>query len=380
MLWNKTIEESFWHTFEYLRHCTNNGIIFNAEKFVFAKKTCEFAGFELTPDGYRPPKRVLDSIRNFPTPKSITDIRSWFGLINQVAYAFAQSQTMSPFRDLLSHKSSKFYWDDALNEIFEESKQKIVELIKDGVRSFEKDRPTCLSTDWSKSGIGFTLSQKYCDCPKQEETKAYSPNCGNGHWKLVLAGSRFTKPAESRYAPVEGEALAVTYGLNQCRLFVLGSPNLIVAVDHKPLIRILNDRALESIENPRLLRLKEKTLPYEYQIIHVPGRLNVAPDAMSRYPDKSMVSDAKSVQETRADEDNSSAFAILQSEMIPGSITWDNINNASAHEEECIELRNTIEAGFPKSKDELPECIRRYYQMQEDLYVIDATIFKGKRM
>ena len=380
LLWNKTIEESFWHTFEYLRHCTNNGIIFNAEKFVFAKKTCEFAGFELTPDGYRPPKRVLDSIRNFPTPKSITDIRSWFGLINQVAYAFAQSQTMSPFRDLLSHKSSKFYWDDALNEIFEESKQKIVELIKDGVRSFEKDRPTCLSTDWSKSGIGFTLSQKYCDCPKQEETKAYSPNCGNGHWKLVLAGSRFTKPAESRYAPVEGEALAVTYGLNQCRLFVLGSPNLIVAVDHKPLIRILNDRALESIENPRLLRLKEKTLPYEYQIIHVPGRLNVAPDAMSRYPDKSMVSDAKSVQETRADEDNSSAFAILQSEMIPGSITWDNINNASAHEEECIELRNTIEAGFPKSKDELPECIRRYYQMQEDLYVIDATIFKGKRM
>ena len=380
LLWDTSIEDAFWHTFEYLKHCTNNGIIFNQEKFVFSRKTCEFAGFELTPDGYRPTKRMLDSIRNFPTPKNIHDIRSWFGLVNQVAYAFSQAQTMSPFRDLLSHKNSKFYWDDALNEVFEKSKVKIVELIKDGVRNFEKDRPTCLSTDWSKSGIGFTLSQKHCDCTKQQDTKAYTPNCGNGHWKLILAGSRFTKPAESRYAPVEGEALAVAYGLNQCRLFVLGSPDLVVAVDHKPLIRILNDRALESIENPRLLRLKEKTLPYEYDIIHVPGKTNVAPDAMSRYPNDSGAADVKSKQDARIDEDHSKAFAVLQSQMVPGSITWDDINNASAHEEECIRLREVIEQGFPMSRNELHESIRTYFQMRDDLYIIDNTIFKGRKM
>ena len=37
LLWNSSIEESFWHTFDYLRHCTNNGIIFNEEKFVFCE-------------------------------------------------------------------------------------------------------------------------------------------------------------------------------------------------------------------------------------------------------------------------------------------------------------------------------------------------------
>ena len=79
LLWDSTIEESFWHTFDYLKHCTDNGIIFNEDKFVFSKKTVEFAGFELTPNGYRPPSRVLNAIRDFPTPKSITDIRSWFG-------------------------------------------------------------------------------------------------------------------------------------------------------------------------------------------------------------------------------------------------------------------------------------------------------------
>ena len=153
---------------------------------------------------------------------------------------------MAPFRELLSKKSKTFYWDEALDKIFEESKAKIVEQIKDGVRTFEKDRVTCLSTDWSKTGLGYTLSQKHCKCSGHD-----TPTCGNGHWHLILAGSRFTKPAESRYAPVEGEALAVVHGLQRCKMFVMGCPKLVVAVDHKPLTKILNDdRPLESIENP----------------------------------------------------------------------------------------------------------------------------------
>ena len=84
------IEDAFWHTFDYLQHCAENGIVFNVEKFIFAQETCEYAGFELTPDIYRPPKKVMESISNFPTPKSTTDVRSWFGLINQVAYTFSR--------------------------------------------------------------------------------------------------------------------------------------------------------------------------------------------------------------------------------------------------------------------------------------------------
>ena len=130
----------------------------------------------MTPDGYRPPKRVLDAIQNFPTPRTITDIRSWFGLINQVSYAFSQTGTMAPFRDLLSKKFGKFYWDDSLNTIFEDSKIKIIDMIKHGVRAFEINRPTCLSTDWSKTGLGYTLFKKHCNC-----AKPWTPICGKGH-------------------------------------------------------------------------------------------------------------------------------------------------------------------------------------------------------
>ena len=282
LLWDVNISNSFWHTYEYLKHCSDNGIIFNLPKFQFAEPTCEFAGFEVTPTGYRPPKRILDAIRDFPTPISVTDMKSWFGLINQVSHYFAQAKAMAPFRELLSKNTKLFYWDEVLDKLFHESKSKIIEQIKDGVRTFEKNRVTCLATDWSKTGLGFTLSQKHCSC-----TGAVTPICGDGHWHLILAGSRFTKPPESRYAPIEGEALAVVWGLQQCKIFIIGCPKLIVAVDHKPLTKILNDRPLESIENPRLLRLKEKTLMYDYEIVHIQGKNNCGPDATSRYPTKS---------------------------------------------------------------------------------------------
>ena len=121
-----------------------------------------------------------------------------------------------------------------------------------GVETFEMWRTTCLATDWCKEGVGFVLLQKYCDCTK------LTPICCKHGWKLVFAGSRFTSAAESCYAPVKGEALATVFGLSKEKYFVLGCPNLILAVDHKPLLGILGDKNLEDIENQRLFRLKEK--------------------------------------------------------------------------------------------------------------------------
>ena len=141
------------------------------------------------------------------------------------------------------------------------------------------NRPTCISSDFSKTGISYFLFQKHCSC----DTSA-GPNCGGGHWKLITAGSRFTSPAESIYAPVEGEALALTYGLENCRMFVLGCPNLMLAVDHQPLIPIFSGKPFERISNPRLFDLKEKTLMYRFSVKHVPGKIHLAPDCGSRYP------------------------------------------------------------------------------------------------
>ena len=108
--------------------------------------------------------------------------------------------------------------------------------------------------------------------------------CCNDGWRLIFAGFRFTTPAESRYAPVEGEALAVAYALEKCRMFVMGCSDLIIATDHKPLVKILGDRNMDNIKNPRLFSIRERTVQFDYQIKHVPDAGHHAPDAFSRRP------------------------------------------------------------------------------------------------
>ncbi len=72
--------------------------------------------------------------------------------------------------------------------------------------------------------------------------------------------------------------------LDKARHFVLGCNNLIIAVDHKPLLKIFGDRSLDHISNPRLHNLKEKSLRHRFQMVHIPGVKNRASDATSRYP------------------------------------------------------------------------------------------------
>ena len=66
-------------------------------------------------------------------------------------------------------------------------------------------------------------------------------------------------------------------------MFLLGSSKITIFVDHKPLLKILGDKSLCDIDNPRLLDLKEKTLEYSFDIKHMKGQKNHA-NVFSRYP------------------------------------------------------------------------------------------------
>lgn len=263
-------------TIAYIKLCYENGIIFNPKKFHFGHDDIEFAGFELTTDGFSPTKERLQSIQNFTVPGNLTDVRAWFGLIEQVSFAFSKSQTMAPFRELL--KKKEFYWDETITQLFFQARENIVEAVYDGVKSFDIKKETALTTDWSKEGIGYFLQKKHCKC------KGGSPHCSPGHWKLITAGSRFTKDAERRYSPVEGEALAITYGLLSTKVYYLGNPRLWVGMDHRPLLSIMGPKPMNEIENPRLLSFKQKCVQFRYKIFHVPEKDNIGPDFNSRYP------------------------------------------------------------------------------------------------
>ena len=86
LLWSNNLEESFFRTCEYLTLCSNAGIIFNKKKFQFGEEEVNFLGFRITMDSIKPNPEYLQAILDFPRPKNITGVRSWFGLIQQVAY------------------------------------------------------------------------------------------------------------------------------------------------------------------------------------------------------------------------------------------------------------------------------------------------------
>ncbi|XP_013410955.1 uncharacterized protein LOC106174104 [Lingula anatina] len=297
------------------------------------------------------------------------------------------ARQMKPFRNLLK-PSTKFEWTDELDILFHQSKEVIIEEMKEGMRLFDPNRPTCLSTDWSVNGVGFFLMQKYCQCTSK------TPACCHNGWKLCLVGSRFTHQAESRYAPKEGEALAVAYALQQTRYYVLGCKDLIVATDYKPLVQVLNDSSLTEIHNHRLLNLKKKTLAYRFTIVHVPEKKNPSPDAASRHPaDRYTISymtvppqvTLASLYQDTADTDfadDVSTIAAVSASLDAANIivTWDMVRDTTSSDATLLKLMQYLEKGFPEDCRELPIEIRPHHRHAASLCVVDGVILMGQRI
>ena len=90
-LYDHSIEEAFYHVCDFLQLCADNGIVINANKFKFCRQTVEFAGLKITSNGIAPSEKLLVAIKGFLKPENITDARSWFGIINQVAWGYSLS-------------------------------------------------------------------------------------------------------------------------------------------------------------------------------------------------------------------------------------------------------------------------------------------------
>ena len=150
--WAQALVQLFHDTAHFLSYTGSHGIIQNPSKFVWGRKELEYVGFWLKADGVRPTEETLAAITNFPRPKDITGIRSWYGLIEQVSFSFTKTTLMQPFRLLLS-KNAEFAWSPQLQEAFELAKTEIVKLVTQGVKSFMLDTWTCIVTDWSRVGI-----------------------------------------------------------------------------------------------------------------------------------------------------------------------------------------------------------------------------------
>ena len=367
LLYDSSIEGAFWHTYNFLELCAKKGITLKPEKFKFCCREVEFVGFHLGWEEYRPTEDRLTAIRDFamPAQPTITDVRSWFGFVNQLAPFLATASVISPFRDLLKKSTGKkVYWDEQLQLKLRQAKETICQLAKDGLSYYDRTRPTVAITDWSKERIGFVVLQQYCSC-----VSADAPFCCKGGWRLALCGSRHLTAVEAGYAPIEGEALAVAWCLRKARLFLLGCPNLVIVTDHRPLVGLLGNRALTDIINPRLFRLKEQTLQHRFTVRYLPGKRNCAADFMSRYPSMKTPPDTTDEEQ---DEELAAAMAasVVAALDLSDSLTLDEDMVLQASQDDPVYqlLVAKVLAGdwHPQRAQELA-CLRPYFNVRDRL-------------
>ena len=181
--------------------------------------------------------------------------------------------------------------------------------------------------------------------------------------------------------------MAVAWALQHSRLFTLGCEDLLVAVDHKPLLGIFNNRDLGSIKNPRIQNIKESTLPWRFTATYCPGKWTRGPDAFSRYPVR-IASIISIIRESPSTTDGERVDAASHSIQVAGvyainemgSVTLEHIQTAAHSDQQYQDLLNKIVSGFPARRSQTePAHLREFWEVRHRLTVFNGVALMDQR-
>ena len=353
-------------------------------KFEFARSNVVFAGYRVDHEGYRPAAELVGAIKDFPTPKNLTDLRAFLGLANQFQQSSPElASKLEPLRGHLKVKTNEEFtanWCDELDDTIEEFKRYLTS--RPVLEFFDLKRETKLVTDASRTGLGFVLLQKHANI-----------------WKIVQCGSRFLSRAEKNYSMVELECLGVSWAVLKCRLFLLGLDKFVIETDHRPLLSILNCQRLDEILNPRLRRLKQKIIGFNFEVRWVKGVNNCIADAFSRSPTRQpeakdelgelemddhvkfyRVSRLKLDFVTVYDPDTFQIEESLQADCVP-SMHLQDFKELAYQSGDYVQLLCYVQNGFPDTKDQLPESLLDFWKQKCNFSLHEGLIvFKQIRL
>ena len=345
--------------------CRANNITLGKKKFDFANKEAKFAGYIIGPSGISSDPAKIEAIAKFPKPTNITEMRSFFGLVNQLGdFCPHIASAAVPMRGLL-RTGQPFTWNADHDAAFEATKAALVS--PPVLAHFDLSADTVLMTDASrKNGLGYALLQSQ-----------------DNIWKLIQCGSRFITDTESRYSATELELCAVKWAMKKCRLFLLGlsSPFRLV-VDHQALVTILDKHTLDAIENPRLQRMKESLMCFRFITTWKKGKTHSIPDALSRAP----VSNP-----TQEDIEDESVTNIHAATHVINQVSnlaqphlrdpiLDDLRAATSSDPEYVALLNTVQTGFPPNPHRMAPSIKAFWKVRHELWTEDGLVLKGSKI
>lgn len=272
--------DTFEHHMEMLKLVSERlkaaNLTISLEKSHFCLTELKYLGYTITGTGLSPDFSRMEPIVNFPTPKSVKDIRRFMGMAGWYRRFIGNFASLSaPITNLLK-KSKRFTWTAEADESFANLKNALI--TAPVLRNPNFDLPFTIQTDSSDNAVAGVLTQSE-----------------NGLEYVVAYASQKLNAAQRNYMTCEKELFAVLFCIEKFRAYIEGV-KFYVITDNAAVAWLQNFKDLSG----RLARWSLKLQKYNFEISHRAGRLNSVADCLSRaFPVKEICSlDATDVEDS----------------------------------------------------------------------------------
>ena len=339
---------------EVLKRIQNEGLTLNKAKCKFHQSKIEYLGHIIDSEGISPDPKRTEAIRKMPPPASLTELRRFMGIVNQLnKFSPKIAELSQPLRKLLSPKQP-YTWtpsqDDAFQKLQEEiSSNRVLAL-------YDLEKPTKISADASAYGLGAVLLQQ-----------------NDKEWRPVAFASRALTETETRYAQIEKEALALTWACEKFAEYVLGK-RFELETDHKPLVPILGQKSLDTLP-PRVLRFRIRLMRFDYTIYHSPGKSLYLADTLSRAPINTLPQKSDMDAEKETENLVDSVITSLPAE----EASLETYRHAQSEDPTCSKIIEFCKSGWP-NRNQLKGEVSKYYQVRSSLTYTRHLLLYGSRI
>ncbi|GKT32440.1 DDE-type integrase/transposase/recombinase [Aduncisulcus paluster] len=228
-----------------------------SSKCVFGFERVEFLGREVSCDGISPaPSRIAD-LKSLKPPKDKSQCRSVLGLFKFFrSFVDNYADKVAPIQ-ILTRKQTPFTWKETQQRSFDGI---IADISKKTLLHYiDYEKHIVLQTDASDLAIGGVLLQ-------YGEEKVAQP---------VLFISKVLSDCEQRWTTNEKEAYALRYCVEKCEHYLRGT-HFIIQTDHA------NLQWMYKAKSRKVQRWWVYLAEFDFEIVHIPGTVNVVADGLSR--------------------------------------------------------------------------------------------------
>jgi hypothetical protein len=232
-------------------------------KCLFGASQTEHLGHVVMHNKLLPAPEKVRAITDLIQPANVLEVRSFLQLAGYYRNFIKDfSKIARPLHELTTD-GCVFEWTKHAQVSMDLIKQAICDA--QGLVRPNFNPPFLLDTDYSRIGIGATLSQ--LDAAGVELPVAFA--------------SRALHGAEANYSTTDGELLATVWAITvRFRPYLYGGPIFTVRVDHNPLVWLHQQQALTD----RLARWHIRLMEFNFVVVYRAGRAHSNADPLSRNP------------------------------------------------------------------------------------------------